>query len=355
MPSPQTTKQWILSNKPAGIPTITGPEPTFTLQTADLPPLKDDQVLVKVLYFSNDAGIRTFIGCNIEESRMYLPPVPLGAPMRSGLIGEVLESTSSKFKPGELIMEFHLASWSEYCVLDAVNVQPAAPLPADLSVTHYLGALGASGLAAYVGLFDVAAAKPEHTVVISAAAGATGSMAVQIAVKLLGAKRVVGIAGTDEKCAWVCDHLGAHACVNYKSPTFAADLEAATPDEVDVYFDNVGGAVLDAMLRRMKKHSIVAVCGAVSVYNTDQPTMLRNWFEIVSQRMTIKGFFMFDYLDKVPAAMKELIAAAVDGRIKVDIEDVVPATIEEVPNVWTNMYSGANRGKLVTKLIHKSE
>jgi NADPH-dependent curcumin reductase CurA len=346
----RTTKQWILTNKAAGTPTISGPNPTFTLQTVELPPLKDDQILVQVRYFSNDAGIRTFIGSTVKDHRLYLPPVPVGAPMRSGILGEVLESKSSKFKVGDMVMEFHLASWSEKVVLDTANVLPASPLPGGLSITHYLGAFGGSGLAGYIGLLDVAGARPEHTVVVSAAAGATGSVVVQTAVRLVGAKRVVGIAGSEEKCAWVRDHLGAHACVNYKSPTFAQNLREATPDEVDVYFDNVGGAVLDAVLSRMKRHGVIAVCGAVSMYNSAEPMQLRNWFEIVSQRLTVKGFFMFDHMDKVPEAMEKLIAAAAEGRIKVDIEDVVPATIEEVPNVWLRMYEGGNKGKSITQL-----
>ncbi|CAG9982792.1 unnamed protein product [Clonostachys byssicola] len=351
MSSAGTTKQWKLANKPVGTPTITGENPTFTLHTVDLPPVNEGQILVKVLYFSNDAGIRTFIGTTVDSDRLYLPPVPLGTPMRSGIIGEVLESKSEKFKPGDLIMEFHRASWSEKVVIDAEGVQPVAPLPAGISITHYLGAFGGSGLAGYIGLLNVAEAKPEHTIVVSAAAGATGSVVVQTAVKLLGAKRVVGIAGSDEKCAWVRDHLGAHACINYKSPTFVQDLKAATPDEVNVFFDNVGGAVLDAVLARMAKHSVIAVCGAVSQYNAEEPMALKNWFEVVSQRITIKGFFMFDYLDKVPKAMEVLIGAAAAGTIKVDIEDVREATIEDVPNVWAAMYSGANKGKSVTKLI----
>ncbi|KAJ3527941.1 hypothetical protein NM208_g10457 [Fusarium decemcellulare] len=346
-----TTKQWILSAKPVGTPTTSGPNPTFTLQTVRLPPLSDDQILVKVLYFSNDAGIRTFIGCTVDDSRLYVPPVQVETPMRAGIIGEVLESKSSKFNPGDLITEFHLSTWSERVVLDAGHVRPVAPLPAGLSITHYLGAFGGSGLTAHIGLLHVAQAKPEHTIVVSAAAGATGSMVIQVAVKLLGAKRVVGIAGSDEKCAWVRDHLGATACVNYKSPTFIQDLKDATPDEVDVFFDNVGGAVLDGVLTRMKRYGTVAVCGAVSTYNSDEPMRLHNWFEVVSQRLNVKGFFTFDYMDLVPAALKEIIAAAAEGRIKVDIEDVVPATIEEIPNVWINVYNGANKGKSITKLI----
>lgn len=246
----------------------------------------------------------------------------------------------------------HLGIWSEYIVLNAETCQPLAPLPNGIPVTHFLGAFGASGLAAYGGLYFAGEAKPEHTIVISAAAGATGSMAVQIAVKLLKAQKVIGITGSDEKCAWVKSHLGAHECVNYNSPTFREDLEAVTPGEVDVYFDNVGGFVLDTVLTRVKKFGTVAVCGAVASYNADKPMELKNWFEVISMRITIRGFIMLDYMDKAPEILKELIGAAADGRIKLDQgETVVEARIEEQPEIWMRLFSGKNQGKLLTKLI----
>ncbi|KAF4434723.1 endo-polygalacturonase 6 [Fusarium acutatum] len=332
-------------------PTIDGPNPTFRLETIQLPPLTDEQILVKVLYISNDAGLRTFIGCTVDEDRMYVPPIKIGDPMHSGVIGEVLESNSAHFKPGDLVMEPYRSWWGDKIILDTDTVQHIAPLPNNLSITHYLGAFGGSGLAGYVGLLHIAQAKPEHTIVVSAAAGATGSIAVQTAVKLLGAKRVVGIAGGEEKCKWVRDYLSAHVCVDYKSPTFVQDLKEATPDEVDIYFDNVGGAVLDGVLPRMKKFGTIAVCGAVSTYNSDKPTMLKNWFEIISQRLTLKGFFLFDHMDKVPDGMEQLIKAAADGRINVDIENIVPEKIEDMPRAWIDVYNGGNKGKSITELI----
>ncbi|KAK7747793.1 quinone oxidoreductase [Diatrype stigma] len=353
--TPQTTKQWILVSKPSAEPVLSGPDATFELQTATLPPLQEGQLLCKVRYFSNDTGLRNFIQSTVAPERFYVPPVPVGSPMRSGVIAEVIESAApgAGFRAGDLVMDFHLGTWSEYVVLDAATSQPLAPLPGGLPLTHYLGAFGASGLAAYSGLYFAGGAKPEHTIVVSAAAGATGSMAVQIAVKLLGAARVVGIAGSEEKCAWVRDHLGAHACVNYKSATFEADLAAATPGAaVDVYFDNVGGAVLDAVLTRMKRHGTVAVCGAVASYNSGEPMALRNWFEVVSMRIAIRGFIMLDYLDKAPQILAELIAAAADGRIKLgDNETIVEARIEEQPETWMRLFNGGSQGKLITKLI----
>lgn len=351
--TPRTTKQWILSHKPTGAPALKGPEATWKLQVVELPPLKDGQILCRAKYFSNDTGLRNFIQTTVAPERFYVPTVPLGSPMRSGVIAEVIESASDKFKPGDLCMDFHLGIWSELLILNAADSQALAPLPNGLPLTHYLGAFGASGLAAYHGLYIAGEAKPEHTIVISTAAGAVGSMAVQIAVKLLGAKRVIGIAGGPEKCAWVKEYLGAHECVDYKSPTFAEDLKAATPDEVDVYFDNVGGKVLDAMLTRMKKFGTVAVCGAVESYNTDAPMQLANWFELISMRIVIRGFIMLDIMDKAPAILGELMGAVADGRIKLDQnETVVDATIEEQPEVWMRLFSGGNHGKLITHLKH---
>lgn len=279
--------------------------------------------------------------------------------MRAGVIAEVLESRDPSFRPGELVMDFYAGQWADLAVLSPAatgTVQKLAPLPGGLPPTHYLGAFGSTGLSAYLCLLEAGAGAgpgpgPGRTVVVSAAAGAVGSLAVQIALRMLGAGRVVGVAGTDDKCRWVEEVLGAHACVNYRSDTFAEDLRRATPDEADLYFDNVGGAVLDTVLTRMKKFGRVAVCGAVSTYNSTEPMQLRNWFEIISGRLTIQGFFMFDYLEKVPAALKELIAAAAEGKLRLDeAEDIVEVGIEKQPEVFMRLFSGANRGKLITKL-----
>jgi NADPH-dependent curcumin reductase CurA len=276
--------------------------------------------------------------------------------MRSGVIAEVLETKSDKIKVGDMVMDYHRGTWSELIVLSDQECQLLAPLPNGLSLTHYLGTFGGSGLTSYTGLIYAGGAKrdSDQTIVVSAAGGATGSMVVQIAAKILKVKRVVGIAGSDEKCAWV-KKIGAHECVNYNSPTFLEDLKAATPDEVDVYFDNVGGPVLDAMLPRMKRlgRGTIAVCGAVSQYNADGKAMqLHNWCEVFSARITIKGFIMLDYLEHVPAALQELIGAAADGRLDLtDAETVVEAPLEKQPEIWTRLYTGESKGKLVTKLV----
>ncbi|KAH9905670.1 NAD(P)-binding protein [Xylariomycetidae sp. FL2044] len=350
------TRQLILANPPTGMPVLSGPDATFKLQTVTLPELKPGELLCKVQYFSSDAGQRGFIQSTVSDDRLYVPPVHAGTPMRSGVIAEVLESKSDKIKVGDQVMDYHMGNWADKCILSDATSQKLDPLPGGLLVTHFLGAFGGSGLTAYTGLLYAGNAKrdSDQTIVVSAAGGATGSMAIQIAAKLFKVKRVVGIAGSDEKCAWV-KKIGAHACVNYKSPTFARDLAEATPDEVDVYFDNVGGPVLDAMLPRMKRlgRGTVAVCGAIGQYNADgRPMELHNWCEVFSARIAIKGFIMLDYLEHVPAGLQELVAAAADGRLDLsDAETLVEAPLEKQPEVWSRLYTGDNRGKLVTKLV----
>lgn len=349
-----TTKQLILTAKPTGLPVLTGPNPTFRLESVTLPPLKPGQALARVLFFSNDAGQRNFLSSTVASIRLYVAPVAVGTPMRGGLLCEVTESASAKFKPGDVVVHY-LGDWAELVVLDDASPMvngPLAPLPDGLGFSHYLGAFGPSGLAAYTGLCFAGGVKPGQTVVVSAAAGGTGSVAVQIALRILGAGRVVGIAGSEAKCAWVRDYLGAHACVDYQSETFAEDLAAATPGEVDVYFDCVGGNVLDAVLVRMKKGGTVAVPGAVCTYNSDEPMALRNWFEVVAMSLTLKGYTYLDWMDKVPGILEELIQAAMDGKIKLDEgETIIEAPLEKHPDIWASLFSGGNRGKLITKLV----
>ncbi|EJT73484.1 hypothetical protein GGTG_10322 [Gaeumannomyces tritici R3-111a-1] len=355
MPRPTTTRQWVLANKPDGLPILgDGPDATWRLQEMPLRPLKEGEVLGRVRYISNDTGLRGFISTSVAPERYYVPLVEVGQAMRAGVITEVLESKSDRFKPGDMLMDYHLGCWGEHVILDVTKSQPLlSPVPEGVSLTNYVGALGASGLTAFTGLKHVGQLKPGQTVVVSAAAGATGSMVVQIARKILGAGRVIGIAGTDEKCQFVKNELGADECLNYRSPTFEQDLKAATPDEVDLYFDNVGGHILDVMLTRVKKFGRIAVCGLVSTYNSaaDEPMTLRNMFEVVSCGLTIQGFIMLDYIDKVPQMMADLVEGVQKGLISLKhSEQVVEASIEKQPEIFMSLFKGANKGKLVTSL-----
>lgn len=361
MSRPTETRRWVLAKKPAGLPVLSGPDATFRLETVPLPALGEGQLLCKSRYFSNDAGQRGFIESPVPADRYYINTVPLGEPMFTGVIAEVVESASAAHQPGQLVMSLHMGIWSEYFVLDAAHAQPVVESP-QVAMTHYLGAFGGPGLAAYTGLHYAARIQPDDIVVVSAAAGATGSVAAQIAANLVGCRRVVGIAGGEAKCEWVRSLLrqgrdddGArHACVDYKRASFAEDLRQATEGgRATVYFDNVGGEVLDTVLGCMARAGRVAVCGAVSSYNTEAPMQLRNWFEIINKRLTLQGFILLDFAEKLPGAVGELMAAATSGKLRLDgaSETVVEVGIEEVPEVWLRLYSGLNQGKLVTKLV----
>lgn len=363
MSRPTETRRWVLAKKPAGLPVLSGPDATFRLETVPLPPLREGQLLCKSRYFSNDAGQRGFIESPVPADRYYINTVPIGEPMFTGVIAEVVEAhngVSGSHRPGRLVMSLHMGIWSEYFVLDAAHAQPVVEND-KIAMTHYLGAFGGPGLAAYTGLHYAARVKPDDVVIISAAAGATGSVAAQIAANLVGCRRVVGIAGGEAKCAWVRsllskgnDNAAQHACVDYKSASFAEDLKRATEGgNATVYFDNVGGQVLDTVLGCMALAGRVAVCGAVSSYNTEEPMQLRNWFEIVNKRLTLQGFILLDFAEKLPGAVAELMEAATSGKILLDgaSETVVEVGIEEVPAVWLRLYSGLNQGKLVTKLV----
>lgn len=271
--------------------------------------------------------------------------------MRSYAVCEVIESKSEKLQPGQLIST--QTSWTEYDVVDASSCNPCqVNEEAGIKASHFLGALGGTGLTAYYGLVDVAGAKAGETICVSGAAGATGSMVVQIAKHIIGAKRVIGIAGGESKCRWV-ESLGADVCVDYKAADFEEQLIKATDGYVDVYFDNVAGDILDLMLTRVKRYGRIAACGGVSGYNGDK-TGLKNWMEIVKNRINVHGFIVIDALmaGKAPAIIGELVGGIKAGKIKIgaDSETIVPTKFEDIPKTWNMLFEGGNQGKLVTQL-----
>lgn len=268
-------------------------------------------------------------------------------------LAEVIESKSSKYKKGDVVIAS--TGWSEYRIVKAAECQPAPDLPGGRSKTHYLGALGLTGLTAYMGLTEVGQTTKDDVVVVSGAAGATGSMVVQIAKKIIGCKKVIGIAGSDEKCRWV-EKLGADICLNYKSKSFAEDMKKQTPGPdgfADVYFDNVAGEILDIMLSRMARGGRTIACGAISAYNTaaERTTGLKNWFEIVIMRQRVQGFIVLDYMGKFPQALEVLKKALAEGKLNIDEgETVVKTSFEEIPRTWMKLFDGSNQGKLLTQL-----
>lgn len=271
--------------------------------------------------------------------------------MRSRNVAQVLDSTSEKYQRGDLVLMS--MGWIDHLVTDAGKVDRRIEKVPGLSETHFLGALGLTGLTALYGIRDIARAARGEVVVVSGAAGATGSMVVQIAKHVIGVKRVIGIAGDEEKCRWV-ESLGADVCLNYKEAGFREKMIEATPEYVEVYFDNVGGDILDFMLTRMKRFGRVAACGAITQYNKGEKDGLKNWFEVISNRIEIKGFVILDFIGagKGPAAVGELVQAYKDGKIKLgdDNETVVETKFADVPKTWMMLFEGKNTGKLVTKI-----
>ncbi|KAK5048595.1 hypothetical protein LTR84_005686 [Exophiala bonariae] len=346
--APSTSRQWSLKTRPKGVPTMTGEDATFAMETTSLPQLTEGQVLVKTLYLSNDPAQRGWIDEHKNPDRFYITPLAVLAPMQSNGLGEVIESTAESLPVGTMVQAY--LGWREYVVLDAKDCIPRNAT-SGTSPTSFLGALGGNGLTAYYGLKIVGEVKPGQRVVVSGAAGATGSMAVQIAKHILGAGQVIGIAGSDEKCRWV-EGLGADQCLNYKQAGFYEELIKATDGYVDVFFDNVAGEIMDFMLTRLKRHGVVVACGGVAGYNSKEAPHLTNYMDIIHMRLSLRGFMVMDYYHKLQGVTEILLAAVKAGKIRIDTnEDIVKAPFEDIPKVWLRLFDGGNTGKLLTQLV----
>jgi hypothetical protein len=328
-------RQILLARRPFGIPVVED----FALVTAPMPVPGPGEMLVRMRVGSVDPAIRGFL----DDRPSYLPPVQIGAPVNGMSLGEVIESHHPGFPVGTLIRVF--ASWSDHFVvsgdalgLDIVKAKPGVELH------HYMGALGPVGLTAWVGLFAVGEAKPGETVLVSAAAGATGSTVVQIA-KARGC-RVLALVGSEDKAALVRS-LGADAVIDYRAtPDIAAQIAAAAPDGVDVYFDNVGGAALEAMLPLMREHGRIAVCGMISQYNdADNPPGVRTLWQLVVKRLKMQGFLTYDFPGHLPPAQQELDQWVADGLLNPLAN--VREGFERLPEAFIDLMSGRTMGKTV--------
>ncbi|BEI81021.1 hypothetical protein CcaverHIS002_0201810 [Cutaneotrichosporon cavernicola] len=341
--APTEQKIWIVNENP-----IAEVQPdTFRLETRPLPALKDGEVLVQVEFISNDPAQRGWIQKGSDPERAYVKPVRAGEPMRAGGVGKVVDSKSSKWKTGQRVYGY--LGWADYVVLPEASIMmEAIDLPGVTAAS--LSVLGMVAVTAYQGIFEVLDCKPEHTVLVSGAAGAVGSAAIQYAKHVVGAKRVVGIAGGPEKCRWV-ESIGADACVDYKDPNFAANLKEALQGYADRYFENVGGQVLNAAFRVIKRYGKIGICGMISGYN-GKIDPLPGFFEVISNRLTIEGFLVLDVAPRYGEIVQKIAGWAKEGKIKLDeSETVVPTKIDDVPQTWQRLFRGENRGKLVTQLV----
>ena len=299
----------------------------------------DGEVLVKVLYLSLDPAMRGWM----SDARSYIAPVGIGETMRAGGTGEVLVSNHPDLAPGDLVTG--LLGVQEYAVTHGNAVTKLDVSPAQLPL--YLGTLGMPGLTAYFGLLDIGRPAEGETVVVSGAAGAVGGVVGQIA-KLKGC-RVVGIAGGAEKCRYVVEDLGFDAAIDYKAGEVAAGLREHCPKGIDIYFDNVGGEILDHALAGLARHARVIICGAISQYNvTDVVQGPSNYLSLLVNNASMTGFVIFDYAARYAEGLREMEGWFADGKL-VSREDIAEG-LENFPDTLLRLFSGENTGKLVLKL-----
>lgn len=331
-------RQVLLAKRPTGVPTAD----CFEVGRAPRPSPSEGEMLVRMRVGSVDPAIRGFL----DDRPSYLPPVQIGAPIAGMSLGEIVESRHPDWPVGTLVRVF--ATWSEYYVispsalgLERVDQADGVPLQ------HYMGALGPVGLTAWVGLFEIGGAKAGDTVLVSAAAGATGSTVVQLA-KAAGC-RVIGLAGGPDKCEAVRG-LGADVAIDYRSvPDLAAAIANAAPEGINVYFDNVGGETLDAVLPLMAVHGRVALCGMIAQYNdADHPHGVQQLWQLVVKRVSIRGFLTYDHpkvLGEAQAALDKLYA---EGKLR-PLENVHEG-FEALPDAFIALMNGRTVGKTLVRI-----
>jgi NADPH-dependent curcumin reductase CurA len=332
----QVNGQCRLAARPVGLPVASDWEYT----EEPMPEPDDGQFLVRVDYLSLDPAMRAWM----NPGRSYIAPVEIGEVMRAAGIGTVVDSRHPGFSEGNCVQGVFGAQ--RYALSDGMGV---TPVDTDLAAPPvHLGVLGISGLTAYFGLLDIGRPEPGQTVVVSGAAGSVGSVAGQIA-RIKGA-RVIGIAGGPEKCAWLVDELGFDGAVDYKAGDTRAQLREQAPDGVDVFFDNVGGAVLDDVLTRLARGARIVICGAISQYNaTEAPRGPANYMQLLVARATMTGFVIFDYAKRYPEAFADLARWLQSGELR-SREHVVDGGIDQFPEVLLKLFEGENTGKLVLAL-----
>ncbi len=334
---PESNRRFILRNRPQERIT----DDTFELVEESMPEIQNGEALVRTRWISLDPTNRAWIG----ETPTYLPPVGIGEVMRALGLGEVVASKHDAYKEGQLVQG--LIGWQEWAVAsDAAPLLPVAEIDG-VSQSAYLGALGMTGLTAWVGLNDIGRPQPGETLVVSAAAGAVGSVVGQIA-KIKGA-RVVGIAGGPEKCALLTGKLGFDEAVDHRASDWHQQLVNATPDGIDIDFENVGGQIMDAIFARLNLRARVALCGLISGYNsTDPPPGPRAFGNILVQRALVQGFIILDHLHRAPEAGAEIAAWIREGKLQ-PLETVVEG-FEQLPTAINMLFDGANVGKLVVRV-----
>jgi NADPH-dependent curcumin reductase CurA len=330
-----TNHKFLLAARPVGMPKST--DWTYVEEPVAEP--KNGELLVHLSYISLDPAMRMWI----NDVRSYMPPVGIGEVMRALGVGIVAASRNHTFAVGDHVSG--VFGLQEYAIADGRGVRKIDPRIAPLPT--YLSVLGMTGMTAYFGLLDTGQPKAGETVVVSAAAGAVGAVVGQIA-KIKGC-RVVGIAGGAEKCRYIVHELGFDAAVDYKSEDVSRSLRKHCPEGIDVYFDNVGGAILDAALAQLRMHARVVVCGAISQYcNTGPIAGPSNYLSLLTNRATMKGMLVLDYVDRYPQAGEEMVEWMAAGKLK-SREDIVEG-LATFPETLLKLFKSENTGKLMLKV-----
>jgi len=334
-------RQWRLVNHPRGLIK----ESDFSWHEEEIPLLKDGEVLVRNIYLSLDPANRGWI--NPANAPHYVKPVSIGDVMRGICIGVIEESNITQFEKGEIVTG--LFGWQDYFISDGKNLTSLSlfPRPEDASLSIYLNVFGMIGLTAYFGLLDIGKPKEGETLVVSAAAGAVGSLVGQIG-KLKGC-RVIGIAGTAEKCNWMTKELGFDAAINYKIDSIRKRIKELCPNGVDIYFDNVGGEILDIVLGVINLNARIVICGMISIYNSTKPVPgPYNFPRIITKRALIQGFIVTDYFGRMAEALMDLMTWYSEGKLKYR-EHIIDG-LENAPTVINKLFNGSNKGKLIIKI-----
>lgn len=331
-------RKWVLHSRPGG---AIQPD-TFEWQEVSLPPLTEGQFLVRNLWLSFDPAQRGWI----NDVPSYVPPVKLGEPMRAGAVGQIVESRNAAFKPGDYVAGTF--GWQDYCVADGTGLFAVRKLPPNVTPQQSLSILGTTGMTAYFGMKDIGQPALGDVVVVSGAAGATGSIAGQIA-RVLGASKVIGIAGGAVKCRWLVDEAHFDAAIDYKNEDVAKRLDTLAPKGINVYFDNVGGAILDACLARLAFKARVVLCGGISSgYGLERGLGPANYFQLVIKSARMEGFIVLNYISMFPEAISAMSKWIAEGKLV--WRDDVANGLENAPSVLMGLFAGANFGKQLLKI-----
>ena len=328
-------KQIVLAKRPEGLPK----EDTWELVEKPIPTIKEGQVLVKQLYVSLDPAMRGWI----SDRKSYMPPVQIGEVMRAGSVGKVVDSKHPQYETGMYLMGW--GGVQQYAATDGKGWFPVNP--SMMKLPTYLGTLGMPGMTAYFGLLNIGQPKEGETVLVSGAAGAVGSIVGQIA-KIKGC-RAVGIAGGPEKCKYLVDELGFDGAIDYKSEKLHAAIKRECPDGIDVYFDNVGGEILNTALTQLNRHARIPICGAISQYNATTPMQgPSNYMALLVFRARMEGFLVMDFAKDFGKAGMEMAGWMMEGKLK-SKEDIHEG-IENFHETFLRLFSGKKLGKLVLKI-----